>query len=239
VARYEEAAPPQALQPWAQCIWRLAADREYSQRVVPDGCMDIVWTDAAGLITVGANTTAFMAPIRARSTAVGVRLRPGGAPPLFGVSADELRDAQVPAGEIWGAEGARLTEAVEAAGEAGSRIALLLHWLLLRARAAPRPEPLVTAVADRLQRTPELRVGALPRELAVSERHLRRLVVSHVGYGPKRLGRVLRLQRALAEARSGRGLAETAALAGYADQAHFANECRALAGTTPTALVAR
>jgi AraC-like DNA-binding protein len=200
--------------------------------------MDVVWTDAAGLIAVGANTTAFMAPIQASSTAVGVRLRPGGAPPLFGVSAESLRDAQVPAHQIWGVEGARLTEAVQAAGEAGSRVALLLDWLLVRARGARRPEPLVTAVAERLQRAPELRVAALPRELAVSERHLRRLLVSQVGYGPKRLGRVLRLQRALTEARSGRSLAETAAVTGYVDQAHLANECRALTGVNPTALVA-
>ena len=67
----------------------------------------------------------------------------------------------------------------------------------------------------------------------MSERHLRRLVSSEVGYGPKRLARVLRLRRALARVRAGAELAEAAFEAGYADQAHFANECRALAGVPP------
>ncbi|MFD8985382.1 helix-turn-helix domain-containing protein, partial [Streptomyces sp. NPDC059564] len=49
---------------------------------------------------------------------------------------------------------------------------------------------------------------------------------------PRTLGRVLRLQRALALARRGLPQAEVAHTAGYADQAHLAREVRALAGTT-------
>jgi hypothetical protein len=40
--------------------------------------------------------------------------------------------------------------------------------------------------------------------LGVSERHPRRLVTAEVGYGPKRLGRVLRLRGALAGVAPGR-----------------------------------
>ena len=78
-------------------------------------------------------------------------------------------------------------------------------------------------------------MGTLARELAVSERHLRRRVTDQVGYGPKRLARVLRLRRAIAEVRAGADLAEVAFAAGYADQAHFGNDCRELAGATPSA----
>jgi AraC-like DNA-binding protein len=51
---------------------------------------------------------------------------------------------------------------------------------------------------------------------------------------------VLRLQRALelAAARPRPGWAEVAARAGYADQAHLANDCRELAGVPPSALAA-
>jgi AraC-like DNA-binding protein len=41
---------------------------------------------------------------------------------------------------------------------------------------------------------------------------------------------VLRFQRALRLARAGEPLADAAFAAGYADQAHFAHEVRALAG---------
>ena len=64
----------------------------------------------------------------------------------------------------------------------------------------------------------------------MSERALRRRVRTAVGYGPKRLGRVLRLGRALAAARAGDDLGRVAFDAGYADQAHFSGDCRELAG---------
>jgi AraC-like DNA-binding protein len=83
---------------------------------------------------------------------------------------------------------------------------------------------------------PRARVEALAGELGVSSRQLRRRCEAAVGYGPKQLARVLRLQRALAAARAGEELAAVAAGAGYADQAHFAHECRELAGVPATAL---
>jgi methylphosphotriester-DNA--protein-cysteine methyltransferase len=76
-------------------------------------------------------------------------------------------------------------------------------------------------------------VTEVARELAVSERHLRRLVSAHAGYGPKLLARILRLRRALARVGAGAELAEVAYAAGYAGQAHFSHDCSALAGVPP------
>jgi AraC-like DNA-binding protein len=63
--------------------------------------------------------------------------------------------------------------------------------------------------------------------------------VDALGYGPKTLERILRFQRfrALAARRPYLGLAELAAVAGYADQSHLTRECRRLAGGTPTSLL--
>ena len=58
-------------------------------------------------------------------------------------------------------------------------------------------------------------------------------------YGPKTLARVLRLQRALGLARGGVPYAETAARAGFADQAHLARDVRELAGVPLTELLGR
>ena len=77
-----------------------------------------------------------------------------------------------------------------------------------------------------------IEVGRPLDDLAVSARHLRRRVTAEVGYGPKRLARVLRLRSALEVAR-GDGLAVAAYSAGYSDQSHFTNDCVALAGVAP------
>ncbi len=229
---YREYRVDRALGRWVECVWmRSAGPRpDGYERIVPDGCMDVVWSERIGLTAVGPNTTAFLSPLGPGSSVLGVRMHPGGAPPLFGVPAPALRDGRLPVTALWGDEGASLEERVTVAGSARERAGLLVEFLSDRARRASEPDALVRAATALLDRSG---VATVARELAVSERHLRRLVDSEVGYGPKRLGRVLRLRRALARVRAGAELAEAAFATGYADQAHFANECRALAGVPP------
>ncbi len=73
-------------------------------------------------------------------------------------------------------------------------------------------------------------VAATADELGLGARQLHRRSLAAFGYGPKTLARVLRLHRALALARDGVPFADTAARAGYADQAHLARDVRELAG---------
>jgi AraC-like DNA-binding protein/uncharacterized glyoxalase superfamily protein PhnB len=212
---------------WVECAWTRDGPDGHD-RIVPDGCMDLIWSERRGLTVVGPNTTAFMAPLREGSAVGGVRLHPGAAPPVFGVDAPALLDAHVPAAELWGDDARRLDDRVAAAGSGGERARLLVAFV--SARATTAPDPLVREAARRLERE---RVAEVASTLAVSQRHLRRLVSAHVGYGPKLLGRVLRLRRALARVRGGAELAEVAFDSGYADQAHFSQDCRALAGVPP------
>jgi AraC-like DNA-binding protein len=80
-------------------------------------------------------------------------------------------------------------------------------------------------------------VRDVARDLAISERQLRRRFAAAVGYGPKTLERVLRFGR-FVEAIDRRGGTELAALAldtGYADQAHLTRETVRLTGLSPAA----
>ena len=224
---YREHRVNGGLERWVECAWTREGPDGH-ERIVPDGCMDLLWSDGGGLIAVGPNTTAFLAPVSNGGSVVGVRLHPGAAPPLFGVPAPALLDARVPAAALWGDAAKRLEERLATTEAATERAHLLVSFLSSHATA--EPDPLVRAAAQRLEAG---RVTEVARELAVSERHLRRLVSAHVGYGPKLLARIMRLRRALARVREGTELAEVAYIAGYADQAHFSNECRELAGVPP------
>ncbi|MEV4002816.1 DUF6597 domain-containing transcriptional factor [Actinomadura sp. NPDC049753] len=209
--------------PGLACSWTAALppDAEpFVQRVLPDGCVDLIWT-GGGILVAGPDTGPMPAVVRPGEELAAVRFAPGAAPPVLGVPADALRDGRVPLRDLWGGEADRLAEAVAAASD---RRAALVE--ALRARMVPA-DPLVAAMAGRLA---EVSVREAADALGLGERQLRRRSLAAFGYGPKTLQRVLRFQRALGLARAGRPLAEVAFTAGYADQAHFAHEVRALAG---------
>ncbi len=229
---YREHPAPAALAPWLLCTWERLGDAP-SVRVLPDGCIDVVYHRGAGSQIVGANTTAFVVPVADETYMLGARLRPGSAPALLGVAAESLRDERVGLELVLGGEGARLELALE---HEHDPVRALEAWLTQRAAGAELPDPLVGAAVRRLGHRAD-DVAALAGELGVSGRGLRRRMTAAVGYGPKRLGRVLRLRRALAAARAGDELARVAFDAGYADQAHFSGECRELAGVPPSALI--
>jgi AraC-like DNA-binding protein len=230
---YREHAPPPALAPWLACTWERHALDGVPTRVLPDGCIDVIWIEGVGTQLVGANTTAFLISLPPGARVVGARMRPGAAPALLGVSGESVRDLRAPVQAVLDSRRARLAAALD-----GHRdpLVCLLATLGQWAAEATTPDPIVREAVTRLTR-PETRVAALADELGLSERHLRRRVSCAVGYGPKRLARVLRLRRALDAARAGDDLARVAVDAGYADQAHFTNDCRELAGLPPSLVI--
>ncbi|WP_338895438.1 helix-turn-helix transcriptional regulator [Streptomyces sp. TG1A-60] len=193
-------------------------------RVLPDGCLDLLWNDGR-LLVAGPDTRAYVTG-GVPSGWAGLRFYPGTAPAFLGVPAHELRDRRVELADLWSpALVRRLTARVNAAADPASG---LEEVALARAAVTGRSDPLLRRVVAALDagRT----VAATADELGLGARQLHRRSLAAFGYGPKTLARVLRLQRALALARSGLPRAETAARTGYADQAHLARDVRELAG---------
>ncbi|MDX3355979.1 helix-turn-helix transcriptional regulator [Streptomyces sp. ME01-24h] len=205
-------------------LWTRTAGAR-AARVLPDGCIDLIWGEDTGLFAAGPDTTAHLSGSPPGTRYAGLRFAPGVGPAVLGLPARELRDRRVPLESLWpGAEVRRLTERVAAAARPGAALETLV---LVRAggRAAP---PWGPGIAARL--AAGVRVGTVAEESGLSERQLHRRCADVFGYGPKTLARVLRLQRALGLARQGHRFAGVAARAGYADQAHLARDVRALAG---------
>jgi transcriptional regulator GlxA family with amidase domain len=168
---------------------------------------------------------------------VGVRFRVGAAAAALGMPASELRDANPLAEDVIGSA---LADRVESVGDSPEQVLMeLTGAVAARLRDAEPADPLVREAA-RAFAVPGTSVRAVADRLALSERQLRRRFEVAVGYGPKVLARVLRLQRFLALATDGAadaGLARLAADAGYADQAHLTRECGALTGVPPSVLL--
>jgi AraC-like DNA-binding protein len=189
-------------------------------RVLPDGCMDLIWADGV-LLVAGADTFASVAGDP--GVYAGLRFAPGGAPAVLGVPASALRDQRVPLGDLWPtATVRRLADQVTAAADRGSA----LEEIVLD-RLAPA-DPAVTAIVAAL--SAGATVAGTADALDLGARRLHRRCLDVFGYGPKMLARILRLNRALALARTGTAFATVAAETGYADQAHLARDVKALTG---------
>jgi len=201
-------------------------------RILPDGCIDLIWTDGR-LLIAGPDTTARQVDTPAGVSYVGVRFAPGHAPTLLGVPASELRDAQPELDDVWPGRGRLLAEQISAATNREKALTTVLREELRR--AGWRPDPFAWELANRLRRGEP--VEQIARAMEVSPRHLHRRSLAAFGYGPKTLARVLRLGRAISLARRGMALADVASTVGYADQAHFTRDARALSGVTPSELL--
>jgi AraC-like DNA-binding protein len=225
---YREIRPPAGLSHVA-CSW---VSDGAAARVLPDACVDVVLVEGR-LVVAGPATSAVEVAPTPDHYRCGVRFRVGAAGAALGAPVDLLRDLSVPLEDLWGAEGRRLSARVAGAPSAEQARAMLLRGLL-----EPRAslDPVARGAAVLSTRHPFHEVS---RELGVSERQLRRRVEHAVGYGPRTLVRILRLQRFLQAVEREpitTSLAQLASDAGYADQAHLARECRALSGRTPSAL---
>jgi AraC-like DNA-binding protein len=223
---YREYRPPAGLERLVACLWENEPVADRRQRVVPDGCVDLIWVAGRELLIAGADTGPRSVDLPAGTVSSGIRLRPGAAGALLGLPASELRDRQVPAALVWGEPLAELQEQL-AAAEPARRLELLAGAV---ARRRVAPDALVVATARRLA-VHSARVADVAAELGVGERRLHRRTLAAVGYGPKMLARVARLRRLVALADE--PLARRALEAGYASQAHMSDEVRRLTGSTP------
>ena len=212
-------------------VWRRVSDGEPA-RVLPDGCIDLLW-DGEGVSAAGPDTTAKVFEQPAGHELVGLRFAPGWAPWALRVPAIELRDARTPLDAVWAARVVRNLEAeLAATADAGA----VLERVAARQLTLPTDAALIDAIGARAKRGDT--VDAIAHDVGLSTRQLRRRCVDAFGYGPKLLGRVFRLRRALSIAQRGSSFATAAATAGYADQAHLARDARDLGGAPLRELLA-
>ncbi|MFE6785082.1 helix-turn-helix domain-containing protein [Streptomyces sp. NPDC057680] len=168
---------------------------------------------------------------------VELTLAPWAAYRLFGSPLGELADVLTDPADVLGRRARDITAALEAApGWAGRFAALdetLLRWA---ADVAPsrEPSPAVLRAWELLNRSS----GTVPvRELAArcgwSPRHLENRFREQIGLTPKRLARILRLNRAIRQLTAGGRPADIAAGCGFYDQSHLSREFTDLTGMPP------
>jgi AraC-like DNA-binding protein len=240
ITLYQEYRPHRRLAPLVECAWARSASAAGFIRVIPDGCVDLFVSSRGEAMIAGPATTFYDLRADKDCWLAGLRFRPGMAAAAVGRPINEFTNRLVPIDSLFGVASDQMTEKVFAATTPSQRAAALQQMFTgYLADTEPLVDTAVIGAIGMLQQRQYWRVSRLAEAVNLSERHLRRRFETAVGYGPKRLGRILRLQRLLdlIHARGDRiRWAELATEASYADQPHMINECRTLAGMSPVAL---
>jgi AraC-like DNA-binding protein len=243
VSDYTEYSPPLPLARHLVCLWTqkiLGSRDEFAQRVLPDGCVDIVLINDETPMVIGPWTEPFVACLAARTIIIGARCRPGHARSLLGLPASALLNQSVPLSAVCGSGACTDFERVAEERTIAARKSAMERALLSRLSHCDPVDEATSAAVRWLSDHPHGQIQQLSQWIGVSSRQLQRRFTSTVGYGPKTFQSVLRFQRLLNLAGSTsapRSLAQSSADAGYADQAHMTREVQRFSGSPPTVLL--
>jgi AraC-like DNA-binding protein len=240
------------LRPWVRSLWyyRVARSPHHRERVLPNGCMQIILNLSRGYLTecgedgrenrrlpgaiiTGARARYVFVDTSDMEEIVGIFLRPGGFAGLFHERADLFFERSVGLEDVCGASS--LTERLREAPTPVEKLRLLEAFVTRRLHPATRRSELVDHAMHLFRRT-DLRVAECARSIGISERRLSQVFQEQVGMSPKMWHRTRRFQTTVRALYNGVDVpwAELALRCGYYDQSHFANDFHAFSGINPT-----
>lgn len=212
---------------------------EVQQRVLPDGCTDLIFSVVDGCVrasAVGTMTQPLLAPLKPGEELFGVRFHPAMSHGLLRVPLGSLTDQVVELESLWGQEARALEQRLAEATTREERIALIATALQ---PPADDGAPVQRAALWVVENRGEASADELARHAGLSARQFRRLCIEQTGVGPKMLCRIVRFRAAASDAANkSTDWADFALDHGYYDQAHFINEFREFSGLTPAEYVA-
>jgi AraC-like DNA-binding protein len=236
---YQQFRPIEALRSLVDAYWinrPAAVGRAVDNRVLPDGCIDLVFRGGGADGGELFSSALIERPVPLGGDAgwfVGVRFRPAMARAILDIDPIACRDRAARAADI-DARLAALEDMLRDCTSPEQALTLLKRTIdarLMRLEREVAPARVRQAIAL-LARGSDVRGAA--RSIGSTERSLHRDLTRWSGLAPKTLARILRMQRCLAAIRAGRApLAIIALHFGYADQAHMTRELKELAGATP------
>lgn len=182
---YREAQPSPLLAPWVECYWTRSGSATGIDRVLPDGCADVIFDlggspgDLSEAFAVGTMTKPLIVPASPAPELFGIRFRPGRARLGVHVPLSELTDDRVPLGDVR-ALGAGLTERLTTVTTFDARVAII-ERTLASSLASAEADAMIDAAIAAIHRSQGIAsVDSVAKALGVSRQHLARRFASTV-----------------------------------------------------------
>jgi AraC-like DNA-binding protein len=237
--------PSLRLSPFVRNFWTVRCDGTLvvprRHRVVPDGCIDLIFlrraaTEQYRAFVVGTMTRPIVEELVCRADYLGVRFAPGGFRRFFQTPPADLTDRIVPLDDL--SASSALADRLAECRDLPARLETLETDLGRRYR----PDERNTGMAKIFEMVSACRgnvpIAQLGRMAGWSPRHLRRMFHESIGIAPKTFCRIMRFLEAfrVLRRRPRAGFLEVALDAGYYDQAHFIHEFGDFYGSSPSTM---
>ncbi|WP_276353896.1 helix-turn-helix domain-containing protein [Cohnella caldifontis] len=254
--RYAERLPSPALRPYVACYWLSEpassgptahpGDDEAIDRVLPDGCTDILFEyellhRRCRIRYAGFDERPFAIEYRADRPAVkfGIRFFPGGAFPFLRFPLSEFSGMLLPLDEAWPGFGKGIAERIFESENMDGKVRAAERFLLSRLQASGSPvDDTMGNLLFRIFRSGgNVGVTELAAAEGISSRQMNRKFDRWIGANPKTFCEIVRFQTVLRQI-GGEGRPDWLALAldrGFYDQSHLNREFKRFYGASPTA----
>ncbi|HUP98371.1 MAG TPA: helix-turn-helix domain-containing protein [Usitatibacter sp.] len=244
---YAEREPPRSLSAYVRCVWSYEAPpTDAIQRIVPDGCPELIVHYGAPYAEVGDSGKATLQPSvlfagqltrplclrpSGRSGVVGIRFHPHAGRSFIGTPMHETTDSR----RAFAADLARL---VAGASDEDQRIVHVERFVAERVTSlGEREDALVPRLVAQVEAAGgRIELAELLKGAGIGRRQLERRFADAVGIGPALFAAIVRFRRVfdVLEREGARPWTEAALEAGYYDQSHFIREFKRFVGCTPT-----
>jgi AraC-like DNA-binding protein len=241
------------LQAFIKCFWSLEAPAypvPEKQRIVPDGCMEMIFhcgdlyeqfLDNETILqprsfVFGQITRPLEIAPTGASNIIAARFLPDGFSPFNSMPLPEMENKAVSLDSLFSEDGLHLEKQVLAASTTSERIKIIETFLLNKLSTPEVTDRIAKqSVEILLQLNGQLSIDELAVQLKINRRQLERKFSSAIGLSPKQLAKVIRLQATLKmlEKRQFTSLTSLAYENGYFDQAHFIKDFKEFTGMSP------
>jgi AraC-like DNA-binding protein len=251
--------PQPPLSRYIQCFWQVDLQIQYHrEHILPSCTVELIINFGSGfrvydhddpakfdlnsrIWLVGLQTDHIINQPIAETNMIGVRFKPEGIYPFFGIPASEFQNRIVELDAVWGNEANLWREELYQASTIEAKFWTLEQKLCRKlTENAARLDVVQYALQSISSQKGTLSIKALSENIGISQKHLASQFKKYVGVSPKTMARLYRFQQVLhtIDPAQPTNWTQIAYDFDYYDQSHFNKEFAAFTGFSPTEYMA-
>lgn len=244
--RYQEFSPSKGLTPYVACYWTVEfklLDHGKLHRIIPDGCVDIIFDLRSTSFSQGAFVTGLMTSYETMSftrnySLFGIRFFADQVRRFIKYPVSEMNGNRVPLEDLWGSEAKWIVEEVQSVHDVLDMVEVVEHRLLQQLHRCENycDQRLLASMQYMVASQGMLSVRDLADQLNYSERNVRRIFQKELGVSPKELLSIIQFQSLLQgiyKRDTTTRFTDMAVQYGYYDQSHFIHHFKRYYGLVP------